>query len=107
MFDAATIGEWLRQVLLPGLGSLIAAALFAVLRRYIKRLDDARLRRILLDLVTAAEQIFGPGRGAEKLEYVEEKLREQGLEGADRSEVEAAVYKLGLVQDGYVEMYHD
>ena len=99
MFDAHTIGEWLKHVLVPGLGSLVAGAIFALLRRYIKRLDDARLRRALLQLVRAAEQMYGPGRGADKRRYVIEQLRQQGLGDRQRHAVEAAVYELNMADE--------
>ena len=94
MLDAHALGEWLRYVMLPGLGSLIAAAVFALLRRWIKRLDDARLRRILLQLVRAAEQMYGPGRGADKRRYVIEQMRRLRLGRTPRHAVEAAVYEM-------------
>lgn len=88
------VGGWLQEVLLPGLSSLLVAAVLALVRRYINRLEDERLRQLLLELVAAAEQIYGPGRGAEKRRYVIEKLREQGLGGVERDRIEAAVYRL-------------
>ncbi len=88
------IGGWLRQVLLPGLSTLLVGVVLALVRRYINRLDDERLRRLLLELVQAAEQIYGPGRGAEKRRYVIEKLRERGIGRVDREQLEAVVYEM-------------
>ncbi len=88
------IGQWLRLVLVPGLGSLVAAAVFSLLRRYIRRLDDQRLREFLLELVQAAEQIYGPGRGREKRKYVMEELSKRGVGDVAEAAVEAAVYRL-------------
>ena len=87
------IGGWLQQVLLPGLSTLLVAALLALVRQYINRLQDERLRQLLLELVAAAEQIYGPGRGAEKRRYVIDKLRESGAK-VGREQIEAMVYEL-------------
>ncbi|MGC9318683.1 MAG: hypothetical protein ACP5KN_11700, partial [Armatimonadota bacterium] len=88
------IGGWLREILLPGLGTLLVAAVLTLVRRYINRLDDERLRALLLELVRAAEQIYGPGRGAAKRRWVTEKLREMGVGPVQRDRLEAAVYEL-------------
>ncbi len=88
------IGGWLQQVLLPGLSALLVAAVLALVRRYINRLDDERLRRLLLELVRAAEQIYGPGRGAEKRRFVMDRLRESGAGAVEREQIEAMVYEL-------------
>lgn len=88
------IGEWLRELVLPGLGTLLMAAALALVRQYINRLEDERLRQLLLELVRAAEQIYGPGAGAQKRAYVTSKLGEYGYRGVDRNRLEAAVYEL-------------
>lgn len=88
------IGGWLRELVLPGLGTLLMAAALALLKRYINRLDDERLRQLLLELVRAAEQIYGPGAGAEKRAYVMGKLGEYGYGDVERAQLEAAVYEL-------------
>ena len=94
MISADVVGEWLRQILLPGMGTLVIAALFTLLRRYIQRIDDEKLRELLSELVEAAEQIYGSGRGAEKRQFVMEQLRLQGLGSVPRHAVEAAVYDM-------------
>ncbi len=94
MSEVEFIGQLVRELLLPGLGTLVAAVLFSLLRKYIRRIDDERLRQLLLELVRAAEQIYGPGRGSAKRRYVTEKLRQLGLDGVTRDKVEAAVYQL-------------
>jgi len=86
--------ECLQGVVLPGLGALVAAIVCAALRRYIQRIDDERLRELLLELVRAAEQIYGSGRGADKRRYVQEKLRQMGLERVSRDKLEAAVHRI-------------
>jgi len=86
------IGRWLVEIVLPGLGTLLLAALWALARRYIQRIDDARIREILEELVRAAEQMFGVGEGAEKLTYVSKELKRRGLDGRlTRVDIEAAV----------------
>ena len=44
----------------------------------------------LRTLVYAAEQLYGAGKGAEKLDYVIAELEKRGFT-ADRAEIEAAV----------------
>ena len=54
--------------------------------------QKANLRAAIRVLVYAAEQIYGAGKGAEKLDYVIERLKEKGYT-VDRGEIEAAVYE--------------
>lgn len=88
------ISGWLHDLVLPGLGTLLMGAALVLARRYIKRLDDERLRQLLLELVRAAEQIYGPGAGAQKRAYVMGKLGEYGRRKVDRDRLEAAVYEV-------------
>ena len=88
------IGGWLREVVMPGLSTLVLTVIFALLRRYLGKLDDERLRQLLLELVRAAEQIYGPGAGAQKRGFVMEKLREYGYTDVELEKLEAAVYEL-------------
>lgn len=46
-------------------------------------------------LVFAAEQIYGAGRGGEKLQYVKQQLQKQGFD-VDVNQIEAAVCELAL-----------
>lgn len=48
------------------------------------------LRAAIKTLVFAAEQIYGAGKGSEKLDFVIEQLKKQGFT-ANRVEIEAAV----------------
>lgn len=48
-------------------------------------------------LVYAAEQIYGAGRGGEKLQYVEDELRNRGFK-LDTAAIEAAVRDMNLEQ---------
>lgn len=52
--------------------------------------QQAMLRATVKTLVFAAEQIYGAGKGAEKLNFVTLRLREQGYT-VDPVEIEAAV----------------
>lgn len=88
------IGEWLRELVLPGLGVLLTSAALALALRYIGMLDDERLRQLLTDLVQAAEKIYGPSTGTEKRTYVMDKLEEYGYHDVPRSLLEAVVYEL-------------
>ena len=48
-------------------------------------------------LVYAAEQLFGAGQGAVKLEYVEDELKQRGLK-VDAAAIEAAVREMNLIE---------
>lgn len=52
--------------------------------------QQAMLRAAVKTLVFAAEQIYGAGRGEDKLDFVVKQLEKQGFT-ADRVEIEAAV----------------
>lgn len=53
--------------------------------------QQALLEATIRTLVFAAEQIYGAGNGAGKMQYVVEKLEEKGFT-ADVDTIEAAVY---------------
>ena len=48
-------------------------------------------------LVYAAEQLFGAGNGAVKLEYVEDELKRRGLK-VDAAAIEASVRAMDLME---------
>lgn len=48
--------------------------------------------------VYAAEQVFGAGQGAAKLEYVQEELERRGIK-VDIAMIEAAVREMNLLQN--------
>jgi len=52
--------------------------------------QQALLDAVITTLVFAAEQLYGAGRGVEKLEFVISELRDRGFT-ADRVAIEAAV----------------
>lgn len=74
--------------------ALMAAIITPYLVRWIKSKTTVEQRQVMLsvlnNMVHAAEQIYGAGRGPEKLAYVVEQM---GLRGytADVAEIEAAV----------------
>ena len=78
----------------PGLGAILLGLAFKVARLYAKRIEDERLQRFVLQLVKAAEQIYGPGTGAAKLQYVEQQAKRAGVANVSRDAIEAAVYDL-------------
>ena len=49
------------------------------------------MRLVVKMLVYAAEQLYGDGKGKEKLQYVKDQLIERGYD-IDLDEIEAAVY---------------
>lgn len=53
--------------------------------------QQALLEATVRTLVFAAEQIYGAGKGREKMQYVAEKLEEKGYT-VDTDDIEAAVY---------------
>jgi len=87
--------EWLLQaIMLPGMSTLLVAFLCALAAKYLERLKDERLRELLVMLVKAAEQIYGPGRGDLKRDYVSQQARAQGLGDVAGANLEAAVYEM-------------
>ena len=74
--------------------ALIAAILTVKVIPWIKAKttneQQAAIKAAVKTLVFAAEQIYGAGKGGEKLDFVVEQLELQGYT-ADRMEIEAAV----------------
>ena len=86
--------QYVQALAIPGLSVLVVALLARVARYHIARIKDRRLRELLLELVKAAEQIYGSGQGAVKLQYVQEQAAQHGVKEADRAAIEAAVFDL-------------
>lgn len=84
----------LQGLILPGAGALLVGFLAALARQYIERIKDERLRALLLALVKAAEQIYGPGQGAAKRDYVLQQARLRGVNKVYSAELEAAVWEM-------------
>ena len=83
----------LKNVLLPAVSTIIIGFLCNLARHYIQRIKDEQLREFLRRLVNAAEQIYGPGSGAAKYEYVVRQAQRRGYQ-VTRTDVEAAVYDI-------------
>ncbi|MEN6304633.1 MAG: hypothetical protein ABFD96_18020 [Armatimonadia bacterium] len=90
------IGSVLRDVVSPTLGAGLMVAGFSFVREWARQMKDERKRKLVLALVRAAEQLYGPGKGEAKRRYVREKAKQSGLGEVAREQVEAAVYELTL-----------
>lgn len=90
------VSGWLTGAVVPGLAGVLVVALTGVVREWVGRLKDERVRGVLMTLVEAAEQLYGPGKGEAKRRFVREKLRQKGLQQVSREELEAAVYRLNV-----------
>ena len=83
---------------LTGIAKAVIAVIAAIIARKVIPWIDAKLtneqkammRAAVKTLVFAAEQLYGAGAGARKLDFVLEQLKNQGFT-ADRVEIEAAV----------------
>ena len=97
MIDALSFS--LKNLLLPGAGAVVVAFVCQLLRQYIQRIADQRLREFLEQVVRAAEQIYGTGEGAAKYEYAVRQAQQRGV-NATRADIEAAVYNLNTSPGG-------
>ena len=93
-----SISFCLKDVVVPGLGALFIGFLANLARHCIRRIKDERLRQLLLELVKAGEQIYGPAKGAAKRRYVLQQARQRGYPNVTRQQVEAAVHELNNAQ---------
>lgn len=89
-----SVAEYIQLLAVPGAGVVLLALFFTVARHFVMKVGDERLRALLLELVKAAEQIYGPGKGVAKLRYVQEQAQRRGLPRVSRDAIEAAVYDL-------------
>lgn len=78
------------QALIALLGAIITYKLIPWIKARTTNEQQAGLRATVRTLVFAAEQVYGAGKGAEKLEYVADRLAEKGFD-IDFDEIEAAV----------------
>jgi len=85
--------QTLIDALLKGLQGLALVFVIALVRHYIAKIKDERLRALVEALVRWAEQVFEPEEGSHKLQAVEHALSERGFP-VSRREIEAAVNKL-------------
>lgn len=81
------------QAIIMLLSALITYRLIPWIKARTTTERQAQLRAAVRVAVYAAEQIFGAGGGAEKMDFACKWLREQGYE-IDSREVEAAVMEL-------------
>lgn len=87
--------------LIQAIIALAATLITAYLIPYIKaKAGAAKYEKIMAVVrvsVRAAEQLYGAGKGDEKLKYVEQRLLEQGIKvdlATIKDMIEAEVYKL-------------
>ena len=83
--------------ILQAILGLVAAVITVYLVPWLKSRVDTN-KHALVDaaiqsLVYAAEQLYGAGKGGEKLAYVKDQLAKRGI-AIDDAAIEAAVYKL-------------
>lgn len=88
------------QAILALIAALVTYKLIPWIKSKTTAAQQANLEAVTKMLVFAAEQIYGASHGAEKLRYVEGKLRERGYT-VDTAAIEAAVGEyLNYVQTG-------
>ena len=78
------------QAIIALLASIVTYKLIPWLKARTTAEQQSMMRAAVKTLVFAAEQIYGAGQGAEKLDFVIRQLENQGFT-ANRLEVEAAV----------------
>lgn len=90
------------KAILTLISALITAFLIPWIKTKISDAQAARLSEIIKTCVAAAEQLYGPGTGQDKLQYVYDCLEERGyrvdreaVRTEVRAAIEAAVYELG------------
>ena len=88
-----TLSFSLKNILLPGISTIVVGFICQLVRQYIQRIKDERLREFLERLINAAEQIYGSGEGAAKYENVVRQAQQRGYR-VSRADVEAAVYQI-------------
>lgn len=81
------------QALIGLLAAVITYKLVPLIQANTTARQQEQLRAIIKTLVYAAEQVYGSGTGAEKLQYVQEQLQLRGFT-VDTAAIEAAVREL-------------
>lgn len=87
------------QAVIALLAALVTYKLVPWIKARTTAEQQAMLGAMVRTLVYAAEQLYGAGHGAEKLDYVIGELRERGFE-ADRAAIEAAVREAAMGSGG-------
>ena len=80
------------QAIIALLAALVTYKLIPWIKARTTESQQALLTATVKTLVYAAEQLYGAGKGAEKLDYVIKELEARGFT-ADRAAIEAAVAK--------------
>ena len=78
------------EALVGLLASLITVWLIPWIKAHTTNEQQATIRATVRTLVFAAEQLYGAGRGEDKLDYVVNQLMLKGI-AVDRAEIEAAI----------------
>ena len=78
------------QAIIALLAALVTYKLIPWIKARTTESQQALLSATVRTLVYAAEQLYGAGEGAKKLDYVIAELEKRGF-AADRAEIEAAV----------------
>ena len=81
------------QALIGLLAALITCRLIPWIKSSMSESQQRILDAAIVTAVFAAEQIFGAGHGAEKMDYALQYLRDKGF-AVDSRDIEAAVYDL-------------
>ena len=81
------------QAVIALLAALVTYKLVPWIKARTTAEQQAMLGAMVRTLVYAAEQLYGAGHGAEKLDYVIAELRARGFD-ADRAAIEAAVREM-------------
>ena len=81
------------QAVIALLAALITYWLIPMIKTRLDKDQRDLLKAAIQSAVYTAEQLFGAGHGAEKMDYALKWLREQGYT-VDSREIEAAVYNL-------------
>ncbi len=93
------------EAILALLATLITVKLIPYIKSKTTAEQQAKIQAAINTAVYAAEQLFGAGRGDEKLDWALKNLESQGIKidsAAVRAGIEAAVKALNLTQDEIV-----
>lgn len=93
------------EAILALLATLITVKLIPYIKSKTTAAQQAKIQAAINTAVYAAEQLFGAGRGEEKLDWALKNLESQGIKidsAAVRAGIEAAVKALNLTQDEIV-----
>lgn len=86
------------QAVIGLLAALITYRLVPWIKARTTNEQQALMQATIRTLVFAAEQIYGAGGGAEKMQYVQDQLKARGFD-VDLAAIEAAVRELGDKND--------